>query len=344
VRLPKLVLSGSPTDFAAIVKDLKAGNNVIHQSPAATAAHGYIAPPVGPAAQMIEVLRARVESFYVTAAREYGQAAQARERTAAESRQDSMQGTSAYLNHLRRGVDAIENGAYGRVEQIVFPDDRRKWWTARAERTSDYLPSDPDAVADKQQVRAFGDGTAEGAPVGHAARLAAAKEIARLQGLTADDAQLEATVRLRAMQDAIARLPGVPLPRGLKLQALRDLAASLGGDGAGSRPGGRGRRAAAASRGPARHHAGRGRRAARERAERRDGRRAGRRGGWRGRGGRIAYAALGALRRRQCVPAGSTRTARRLRPAGRARFGVRRKLGGTTFPPPATAGAWHVAP
>jgi hypothetical protein len=207
---PKLNYVGSRDEYALGTEDLRKGANVLHQLPA-NPPHNYIAPPTESAAVATEVLKQKVADFYRTAAKEYDDATPM---TATEVRQRVAASEGAFLEHLRAALDTAENGAMWRVEQYLYPTDRAKHFVAKVQRSSDFLPLDPDAVIDKQAARVFGPNVA--VPVGHAAATAAAKETAEHQGLPANEAQVAAGVQVQMILDAMTKMPDLPLPAGAR--------------------------------------------------------------------------------------------------------------------------------
>lgn len=221
-NFPKLNVVAEDNAFKAIKAELNKGSNLLQNDPKATAQHGFIAPDSGPATVATEVLNRKVEEFYITAFREYGDAA--REKTATEVRQDVASGVGAFLQLLKAAVDDAENGALWRVEQIEFPNEAGRHFTAHVERTDDFLPLDMDAVIDKLRARYFGSD--KPIPTGHQARVQVVRKILAMDGFQVEDAEVDAAVSAEAWLRADAALRNLPVPAEMKAQILIMLAAA----------------------------------------------------------------------------------------------------------------------
>lgn len=220
---PKLVLSAGNELYERLVDALAAGSNVLQEDPANPGGgHRFIGPEVAAAVAATEVLKRKVEEFYVSAFRDYGDAAQ--QRTATEVRQDVSSGAGAFLQLLKAGLDDAENNALWRIEQALKPDDRRFWFIAHVERSDDFMPADPAAVMQRQAAVAFGDGKT--VPLGKTGRLNIAKAVAAYQGVPVDDAEVEAEVELRLVLDTLAAAAGA-LPLEVPAEARVDLVMAL---------------------------------------------------------------------------------------------------------------------
>lgn len=193
-NFPKLLLEADDTLFTALVSTLRDGGNVLQGS-----GHTYIAPETGPATIATEVLKRKVEEFYVTAAREYGDAA--RERTATEVWQDAATGVAAFLDLVKTALDDGERRIYELVAQGELPQDETAWRAVTVKRPPIAVPRDPAALMEAMKGRYFGAESAM--PLGRSARLEAAKQIAKADGLDVVEAELAAAIDFAALTTAI---------------------------------------------------------------------------------------------------------------------------------------------
>ena len=227
--MPRLVLGGSTTDFQNTTDDLAKGGNVIHEPAGKEGTSGtsrYVSPEMAAAIEQRETLKQKVEEFYVTGFREYGDAA--RERTAEEVRQDAGSGIGAFLQLLDAALDNAENGAAWRFAQREFPTERRKWFVSRIERSNEYLPKDPDATIDAVAKRAIGDATTPPLPMGIDAQVSAVKEIVDYMGAPVNELQIRAAVKAKNAADAMTAHPDLPWPAQAKVDVLVNLLAASG--------------------------------------------------------------------------------------------------------------------
>jgi len=205
----KLVLPGDDDYYTRMVEELKKGSTVLqgYMSEQGSGNPTFIAPDSGPATATSEVLKRKVEEFYITGFREYGDAA--REKTATEVRHDVAQGVGAFLQMLAAALDTGENGVLWRIEQIEF-DDRAKWFISRVERSEDFAVSDPQELATKLAERYLGTGTP--APIGEEGVLSMVRQLAAYDGLTLDEGQVRASVRLHELKKTLQAIAGLPIP------------------------------------------------------------------------------------------------------------------------------------
>ena len=222
-NFPKLVLMGGDQLLAALEDALKRGSNVL-QGSKDHGAHTYISPDASCATVATDVLKRKVEEYYITAYREYGDSAA--QRTATEVRQDVSSGAGAFLQLLKAALDDAENNAYWRIEQILHPDDRRYWFQAHVERSDEFLPADPESAIQRLKERVFG--VDQTVPVGRTARMEAAKQIVSWAGLPVNEAEIEADVKARAVIDVLKLGIELPMPGRVKGQAVLDLVAANG--------------------------------------------------------------------------------------------------------------------
>lgn len=219
---PKLNLDlADDTAFDNAVDSIRAGANILQG-----ATHNFISPDMSPATTLGEIIKQKVEQYYVTAFREYGDAARGGgERTATEVRQDVGSGVGAFLQLLKAAIDDAENNALWRIAQTAYPDDSKRWFIASVERSEDFLPADPDAVIGKLLSRAYGEGAS--IPMGFVALKAIAVQQAEYAGVEYDDDQLAAAVQVRIVTDALKENPSIELPAEIRADlAIKVIAAA----------------------------------------------------------------------------------------------------------------------
>lgn len=142
-------------DKNKISEALKQGSNVLWQYAKEGHPHDFISADSSWLSEAGEILKKKIEDFYHSAFKEYGDAAQ--QRTATEIRLESQTGIEAFLTLLVGSVDEFENQVLHRLEQIYFPDDVSKWGEAHVERSRDFTPEDTEAVLEKMMNRVFGE-------------------------------------------------------------------------------------------------------------------------------------------------------------------------------------------
>jgi hypothetical protein len=190
---PKMVIVGSDAMYDTVVDQLTKGANALQSDPTEGGAksHHWIAPDTEPAKTASEVLKRKVEEFWVTAFRMYGDSAKERQ-TATEVRQDVSSGVGAFLQMLKAAIDDAENQALWRIEQVVHPNDPSKHFVCRVERSEDFLPTDVDQAIERMRERYFGQGQA--VPIGRAAMVEAAKQMLHWDGVQSDPKEIQAAV------------------------------------------------------------------------------------------------------------------------------------------------------
>lgn len=220
----KLVLPGDDLYFERMTELLKDGSTVLqgYMSEQGSGNPAFISPDSGPATVATEVLKRKVEEFYITGFREYGDAAQ--ERTATEVRQQMAQGVGAFLQMLKAALDDAENGALWRIEQIEF-DDPSKWFISRVERSEDFAVQDPQDLAKKLSERYLGTGTP--APIGEEGVMSLVKQLAAYDGLTLDEGQVRASVRLHELKKTLQAIAGLPIPAEARAEMSSTVLAAL---------------------------------------------------------------------------------------------------------------------
>lgn len=206
-NFPILNVMGGDDVYDAVVDALRNGARVLKNKEGETP-HTFAAPDTGPAAVASEVLVRKVDEFYVTGFKEYGDAA--RERTATEVRQDVNSGVAAFLQMLKSAVDDAENQALYRLEQQQFSTDRNKWGQARVERSDEFLPFDVDGVIDRLRTRYFGE--SKTIPVGPRGQLHVAREIAEYDGVPFDEDEARTAIAVHNLNTVLASMLQLPIP------------------------------------------------------------------------------------------------------------------------------------
>jgi hypothetical protein len=143
------------SDKEKISEALKRGANILWQYAKEGAPHDFISADSSWLSEAGNILEKKVEDFYHSAFKEYGDAS--RQRTATEIRLESQTGIEAFLALLVDSVDEFENQVLWRIEQIYFPDRLNVWGMATVERSRDFTPEDTDAAMDKMMSRVFGE-------------------------------------------------------------------------------------------------------------------------------------------------------------------------------------------
>ena len=222
-NFPKLCLGGTRDEFEQQRDNLAGGWNLLHNSNEAKHPHQYIAPGVESAKVASDVLERKVSEFFNTAHQAYGQSSH--QRTATEARQDVAKGAGAFLNLTKQAIDDAEAGCAWRIAQILHPDEPKHWWAFSVERSSDFLPSDPDVGVERLQKRILG--TDRAVPTGVNGKIAAAQQIIGWQGVSADDDQLEADVKARELLD-LMETNSITLPPELQVYIAALKLAAIG--------------------------------------------------------------------------------------------------------------------
>jgi len=206
-NFPFLNIIGDDDQYDAILKGLKKGSRVLQNDPEHSQVHGFIAPSAESAKAATEVLTRKVEEFYITGFREYGDSA--RERTATEVRHDVSSGVGAFLQMLKASADDGENGALWRIEQTEFAGDSRRWFVANVERSSDFVPIDYQLTVDKLAKRYFGEKAV--VPLGPVGFRHIVKQIAEYDGIELDDEEMIAAVELHMIERSTALMAQLPI-------------------------------------------------------------------------------------------------------------------------------------
>lgn len=222
-NFPKLVIHANDDLFATIVEGLKKGMNVL-QAATDGNGHDYITPPTEAATIASEVLKEKVEAFWITGFKEYGEASQAREKTATESRQDVASGVGAFLQLLKSALDDAENRAFWFVEQSLWPADQTKWGHGRVERSDDFIPPDINRVIERMRERYWGKD--QKVPMGRKAKIAATMQVAQWDGLPMSEEEAAAAVDVDAILQTFNAHDYLAIPEEAQVQmTLRYLTA-----------------------------------------------------------------------------------------------------------------------
>lgn len=212
-NFPKLVLFANDELFKVTTDNMRKGWNVL-QAEKDGAAHQYITPPSEAAAIASEVLKEKVEAFWRTGFREYGDSAA--ERTATEVRQDVAAGVGAFLQLLKAALDDAENRAWYLVEQSLWEGKSQNWGHGSVERSEDFAPVDVNSVVDRMRDRYFGKDSF--VPVGRRAKKEAAKQIAQWDGLPITDAEADAAVDIHTILQTIQVMDALCIPEDALVQ------------------------------------------------------------------------------------------------------------------------------
>lgn len=194
-NFPKLNLIATDEQFAKLAEALVEGHNALQNDPTITGkAHHYIAPDTGPATVASEVLKRKVEEYYVSAFRMYEDSAREKQKSATEASQDVSMGVAAFLQLLKAAVDDAENTALSLITQALYPDKKNYWFVPRVARSDEFVPTDVEKAIRSLQERYFG--TAVPVATGRTAMISAAKQILEWDGVQYDEVELAAAVDL----------------------------------------------------------------------------------------------------------------------------------------------------
>jgi hypothetical protein len=221
---PILLLAASDTQYTKLTTELKKGARALQDDPKTTKSHQFIGPDVSPATSMSETLTRKVEEFYVVAFREYGDAA--REKTATEVSQDVAAGVGAFLQMLKAAVDDAENQAMLRIAQIEYPQDERRWYVNRVERSETFVPTDIEATIKALKEKYVP--ADQPIPLGLKGMLSMAKQAAEYDGIEFDENEMKAAImvgEVKKIADLFDKLPFTPE---MKVELLLSLCVALG--------------------------------------------------------------------------------------------------------------------
>ncbi len=223
-NFPKLNVVGVQEVFRKVEIALKAGNIALWNDPKSATQHSWISPSTASADVASKVLERKVEEFYVTAFREYGDAAQ--ERTATEVMQDVSSGVGAFLELLKAGVDDGEQGILWRLEQQQFPTDKSKWFRATVTRSSNFLPVDIGSMIDKLKVRYFGE--TQTIPIGREGMKSVIRQVAEWDNIKVTEGEIDNAVTIHMIGQTLEATATLPIPAEAKAKMAVDMLVATG--------------------------------------------------------------------------------------------------------------------
>ena len=216
-NFPFLNLLATDTQFENITAAMVKGSRVLQNDPANRTgkAHHFISPSAESAEVATEGLKRKVEECYITAFRQYGDAARERV-TATEIRQDVSAGVGAFLQMLKSGVDEAENEALYRIAQIELPTSKGRWFVNSVERSEDFVPIDINQEKARLQKTHFGETAA--VPGGVVTKVAAAKKIHEWDGLEVNLEELTTAVTMHLLRENVELFASLPIPPEVKAE------------------------------------------------------------------------------------------------------------------------------
>lgn len=223
-NFPILLYVGSDTQYKAAMTDIKRGVRALRVDPKAPRDHSFVAPSSEPAQVATEVLKRKVEEFYITFFREYGDAAA--QKTATEVKQDVSAGVGAFLQLLKAAVDDAENEAFGLISQIELPGKKEQWFNNYVERADTFVPIDVQAVIDAIKLRYFK--TDQPLPLGPTGLLNIVKQVAQYDGVEIDEQEVKSSILMGEMQRLTDLWDKLPVPAEIRVEATLNLLVSLG--------------------------------------------------------------------------------------------------------------------
>ena len=224
-NFPRLNIMGSEVTFENVEAAITSGSNLL-QNEKGEKGHHYIAPDVGPATIASKVLERKVEEFWVTAFREYGDSAQ--EKTATEIKAVVAAGVGAALQMVSAALDDAENEALWRVEQVAFAGATGKHFKAHVERSENFTPQDMQVIIEQMRSRYFGADSV--IPLGIKGKAEMAKQIASWEGIVVDDGEINEQMNLEQMQRVVEALAVIPIPAEGRAKLATDTMKALGVD------------------------------------------------------------------------------------------------------------------
>lgn len=223
-NFPLLIIVGTDEQYKAAVVEVKRGVRALRHDPAYGTTHQFIAPDGANATVATEVLKRKVEEFYVNAFREYGDAA--RERTATEVKQDVASGVGAFLQLLKSAVDDAENQTLFRAAQIELPTQRNAWFINRVERSDSFAPVDVQAVIEATRTRYFGKDAV--VPLGFSGLMNLAKQIARYDGIEVDENEIRSALMTGEYHRLVSLFRELPVPASVRVRMTMELLTTAG--------------------------------------------------------------------------------------------------------------------
>lgn len=223
-HFPYLVIPGTDEFFDKVIAGMAQGLRALQSDPDATRDPSFIAPSHEGAKTQDERLRRKVEEFYITFFRQYGDAA--REKTATEIKQDVSAGVGAYLELLKSAVDDGENQALWRVAQYLLPGKTEQWFNNRVNRSSEFGPIDIPSLVTALSKRYFGE--ANPVPLGITGLVNVAKQLADYDGVEVNEDELRTALQLEQLQRLADVFSSLPTPPAVKAKMALAAFKSLG--------------------------------------------------------------------------------------------------------------------
>jgi len=142
----------SPWEFQEHQEDRNAGETEHNMTPGSKAY--YLAPPEGPARLLSEEIDKQRKMLHEMAFQAFGDAA--KESTATEIIFDKMSGVLVFLILYVTSLDEAENQAMFIREQIEYPNDSSRWGKFKVERSTKFLPFNPEKIVELMERMTFG--------------------------------------------------------------------------------------------------------------------------------------------------------------------------------------------
>lgn len=208
-NFPILNVIGNDKTYKSVIKALTDGARALQNQPG-NSQHSFIAPESGPADAAGKILERKVTEFYRVAFKSFEDVARERV-TATEIKARLAGGVFAFLTLLKAAVEDAENQVlYLLEQQALGPKRKSEWGQASVERSDDFVPVDINEVVERLRKRYFGDQAV--VPVGRTARIQAAMEVARWDGLEADEDEVAAAVDMAAVNESLDQMKELALP------------------------------------------------------------------------------------------------------------------------------------
>lgn len=223
-NFPILVLTSTGAQYKAHLVDIKRGVRALRRDPGHSSGHEFIAPDASSATVATEVLKRKVEEFYITFFKEYGDAA--REKTATETKQDVASGVGAFLQMLKSAIDDAENDSLMRVAQIEFPNDTKRWFVNRVERSDTFIPTDVQTTIDALKTRYIAPN--QPMPLGKTGLTNLLKQVAGYDGIQVDEDELRSAILTGEYQRLALLFKDLPVPASVRVRMTLELLTTMG--------------------------------------------------------------------------------------------------------------------
>lgn len=197
------IVADSLAQKREIEEDRAAGANTFWIHPESKQRNGYLEPTHNSIEVAGAVLKEKRETFLFTAFRQFEDSARGGQMTATEAAQIAAQGEHSFLNLVVAALDEWETQVWKRLEQVEYPDDPKRWGQFFVERKRDFRPLDEMAEGQRLKDLFFGGPV----PVGATGRRSAARRIADLEDLEADNDEIEAEVEMASSGQATEANP-----------------------------------------------------------------------------------------------------------------------------------------